>query len=322
MKARLCCALLALSPCLAIAEEVPHFIVTSARLTPALPAWVNTDDFDDEESTPGMCLTLAAKYQITKPQNDSPCDAQQYAVNENDEWSDWEEDTEDSAPVLINAHFEGSLRDAAGKELLPTKDNTEENIQLSDSALYWELISGQLPDTMQLLLDGTLNLTILEKGETTITPTIPLKPTANNYAWGKLEGYTLSLTIGAAVEETDDEEQDDWEEDEEEADFDTIDDSEIPAPIPQTSDLEKSTNELRIEAEGGLLDAIRAIIIITPDGTEERILKDKVIDEVEESLIITNNALTPQHQFRLELYSVKTTRSHKLHQPLYLNGKK
>ena len=314
MKARLCCALLALSSCLATAEEAPHFIITSARLTPALPAWVNTDDFDDEESTPGMCLTLAAKYQITKQQNDPPCDAQQYAVNEHDEWSDWEEDTEDSAPVLINAHFEGSLRDASGKEL-PLTEAAAKSLLLSDNELYWELSSNQLPDTMQLQLTGTLTFTILEKGDTRTTPSITLKTTANNYAWASMEGYTISLFMNS-----DEEEEDDDEEEDEEADFDTIDDSEIHAPIPQTSAEVKRTNKLIVEADDDQMKAIRAIIIITPDGTEERILKDKVIDEVEESLIITNNALTPQHQFRLELYSVKTTRSHKLHQPLYLNG--
>lgn len=306
--------LLALAPCMAAAEEAPQFIVTATQLTPDTPAWVDTDEFrDDTESA--MYLKLAAKYQIAMQQPEKTRDAKLYAVNEHDDWDDWEEDTTDSAPALICAHFDGTLRDAKGKEL-PLSEDAAEDIALSDGVLYWELSTSQLPDTMQLQIDGTLSLTILEKGDTSTTTTITLKTTANNYAWASMEGYTLTLTIDEVEEE-----EDDWGEDEEdEADFDTIDDSEIHAPVPQTTDEEKHTNKLVIEGEDGLLDAIRAIIIIAPDGTETLILKDKVIDEDEESIIITDSNLTPQHQYRLELYTNKTTHSYKLHQPLYLNG--
>ncbi len=325
--------LLALAPCIATADESPQFIVTSAQLTPAIPSWVETNDFDGD-SEPGMHLNLAAKYHIVKPQQESPQDDQQYAVNENDNWDDWEEDTEDDTPFFVNAQFIGTLRDANGKEL-PMTEDAANPIKLSDGVLYWNLSTSELPDTMQLKLDGALSFTIIRKGDTTSTPAIALKLTAKDYAWANRNGYTLSLSMNA-VEEEDEDEEDAWEEyeteGEEEADFDTVDDSELPAPIPQPADTEKRTNKLMIEADSSLLAAIRSIIIISPDGTEEHILQHELSDEDEPSLsisrkefneqniIINCEELTPQHQYRLELYTNKTTHSYKLHQPLYLNG--
>lgn len=310
-----------LSPLLATtilctAAEQPEVVLTGVYLQQSVPEWAIYPDeedesmFDEPENSDHMIIKLCVRGDfLPEATKQAPSEAD-YAVNEDDEWDDWEdEDAEE--PTLTNISFNGTLTDSSGK-VLHIREQQNLFTHTDGNTLWWTMIANELPETMQLQLKGSLSLTAWgDKCE--LSEPIRLRKTAENYYWAKVQDYNIVLETNVPAE-------DDEEEPEEEAPFDVVNDDDLPEPVEKTRPV-KRTAVLRIEGESDKMVCVKGIEIHDRNGNFLS-YHSAIYDSMDDCILLEEEDIDPEYTFYLNLTIHKKEHRFDLDCPLYLIGNK